>query len=40
MDQFHFVQTLDGLGQYIIVAVALAAHRRIDLPPKTGPASM
>ena len=30
MDQFRFEQAVDGLGQGVIVAVALAAHRRID----------
>jgi hypothetical protein len=30
VDQFSLVEPIDGLGQGIIVAVALAAHRRFD----------
>ncbi len=31
MDHFRFVQTLDALSQSIIIAVALATHRRINV---------
>jgi hypothetical protein len=30
MDDLGFVETVDGLGQSIVVAVAYAAHRRFD----------
>ena len=30
MDQFRFVQAVDGLSQGVIVAVPLAAHRWVD----------
>ena len=30
MDQFGFVQTVDGFGQSVIVAVAFAADGRLD----------
>jgi hypothetical protein len=30
MDQFGLVQAVDGLGQRVVVAVALAAHRGLD----------
>lgn len=31
MDKFGLVQSVDGLGQGIVVAVALAANRRRDV---------
>lgn len=30
MNQFGLVQAIDGLGQGVVVTVALAAHRRLD----------
>jgi hypothetical protein len=30
MDQFGLVETVDGLGQRVVITVALAADRRLD----------
>lgn len=30
MNQFGLLQAVDGLGQRVVIAVALAAHRRLD----------
>ncbi len=30
VNQFGLVQAVDGLGQGVVIAVALAAHRRLD----------
>jgi hypothetical protein len=30
MNQFRFVQAIDGLGQSIVIAISLAPHRGFD----------